>query len=269
MSAAARTAADTTALDPDRPADRHVVVRDADRRAFRAAWDYLAGGQTLFAAGFWVLFALVMVVVPLVVHANGGVMGSGVLTGAGYSARWFAFSLGIATTSTLITMHLAAGGTRRSFLRATVATAAVVGLAYGALYGLATVGEQALFGALGWDWVRPEGLPATGAAATVADAAAEGLACAVYALVGTAIGMGYQSHGSWLGTALILPGLALLALAGVTTRTGAAGDTLGRVLPFDGPTGVLVGLLGALVTCALAAAWLRVHLLRVQLRPPS
>lgn len=269
MSAAARTAAHAAVVTPDRPAERPAVVRDAGRRAFRSAWGYLAGGQTLFAAGFWVLFALVMVVVPLLVRANDGVMSGGVLTGASYSARWFAFSLGIATTSSLLAVHLVAGGTRRSFFRATIATTAVVGLAYGVLYGLATVGEQALFGALGWDWARPTGLPGSGAAATVADAAAEGLACAVYALVGTAIGMGYQSHGAWLGTALVLPGLALLALVGITTRTGAAGDTLGQALPFDGPAGVLAGLLGALAVCALAAGWLRVHLLRVQLRPPS
>lgn len=76
----------------DHVAERATVVRDADRRAFRRAWNYLAGGQVIFAAGFWVVFALVMVVVPLIVHASGGVMGGGVLTGAAYSARWFAFS---------------------------------------------------------------------------------------------------------------------------------------------------------------------------------
>jgi hypothetical protein len=248
---------------------RDAVVRDADRRAFRRAWDYLAGGQAAFAAAFWAVFALVMVVVPLLVRANGGEMGAGVLHGAGYSARWFAFALGIATSSSLITIHLAAGGTRRSFFRATVGAAAVVGLVYGVLYGVATLGESALFDAFGWEWVRPAGLPVTGAAATVADAAAEGLACAVYALVGTAIAMGYQSRGAWLGTALIVPGLAVLALEGIATRTGSAGDAVGERVPLDGSAGVLVGLLGALVACLLAAGWLRLHLLRVQLRPPS
>jgi hypothetical protein len=261
MSAVTRTA--------DLAVDRAAVVRAADRRAVRRAWDYLAGGQTIFALGFWALFALVIVVVPLLVRANGGEMGAGVLHGASYSARWFAFALAIATSSSLITVHLAAGGTRRSFFRATVGAAAVVGLTYAVLYGLATIGESALFGALGWDWVRPAGMPVTGTAATVADAAAEGLACAVYSLVGTAIAMGYQSHGAWLGTALIVPGLVVLALEGVATRTGSAGDAVGARLSFDGSAGVLVGLLGALVALLLAAGWARVHLLRVQLRPPS
>ena len=252
-----------------RPAvDRAAVVRDADRRAFRQAWDYLAGGQVLFALGFWVVFALVMVVVPLLVRANDGVMSGGVLTGASYSARWFAFALGIATTASLVVVHLAAGGTRRSFFRAAAAAAVVVGLTYAACYGVATLGEQALFGALGWDWERPGGLPAAGAATTVVHAAAEGLACAVYSLVGTAIGMGYQSHGAWLGTVLVLPGIALLALVGTATRTGAS-EALGERLPFDGSAAVVAGLLGALLAALVAAGWLRAQLQRVQLRPPS
>lgn len=266
-------------------AERTARVR---RAATRAATHYVATGQLVFAAAFWALFALVAVVVPLIVHGAGGELDGGVLHATGYSARWVAFSIGVGTCLNLCAVHLSAGGTRRSLFRGIVAGSVVAGAAYGVLYGLALVGERALFTGLGWTWTAPEGYatglldagvaagpgnPALGAVVLLG-ALGEGIAITGYALAGAAVAavfVGLRHLGRIV--AAILVALLTVAAAETVTRTGTGGQTLGawvaeHWLP-GGAAGVALGVLAALLVLGGAIAWLWSRLRRLQLRPPT
>jgi hypothetical protein len=256
-------------------AERAARNAQARRTATRAATRYVATGQLVFAAAFWVLFALVVVLVPTFVDASGGQMRGGVLHAVGYSARWVAFSLAIGTTTNLAAVHLAAGGTRRSLFRGIVAGSAAAGLAYGLALGLARLGERAFFHRLGWDWVSPDGYSTAGNLGGDALAAlGEGIAITGYALVGAGVVASFLGLRR-LGRAVLAIVVALLTVAAVetATRTGNGGTTVGRWvaenwLP-DGAAGVVAGVAVALAVVALAAGWVWSRLRHVQLRPPA
>ncbi|GAB2475085.1 hypothetical protein [Xylanimonas ulmi] len=256
-------------------AERAERTARARRTATRAAARYAGTGHLIFAAAFWVLFGLVVVLVPVLIHAAGGQMRGGVTHAVGYSARWTAFSLAIGTTYNLAAPHLAAGGTRRTLCRGVVAGAVVAGLAYGLLAGAARLGERALFHSLGWGWQSPDGHSTAGSLGGDALAAlSEGIAITGYALIGAGVVAAFLGLRR-LGPAVLAILVALLTAAAVETltRTGTGGQTLGRwvaqhALP-AGAAGVTVSLLAALAVVALAAGWLWLRLRHVQLRPPA
>lgn len=248
-------------------AQRDAFVVSAHRRAVRKATRTLAGGSLLIGAMYWGIFLVITVALPLIVDAAGGEISGGAMVGAEYSARWFAFSLGVVLFAMLLVSHLAAGGTRRALWTGSVRAVLVVGLAYGVTNSVALLVERGIFGALGWEKER------LGSALTpqddwfVVSAAAESLAVAAYMLVAIAIAAGYYSHGVWRGTLLIVPGLVLLALADVTTRTGALDDALTALLEPVLPTSAAVGLPACLVVVAVSAGWLWWQLRTLTLRP--
>ncbi|WP_407320433.1 hypothetical protein UQW22_08250 [Isoptericola halotolerans] len=252
----------TTSPPPSRAALAAVSQRRATRRATRS----MAVPSLLVGTGFWVFFATAAVVVPFVVDRAGGHMDVGVLVAAEYSARWFAFSLGLITCSTILATHLAAGGTRRALRDAALVTAVVTAPAYGVLRALATVAEREVFRAVGWPWSEPEGGLATGSGGVLATAGAEVLVVVVYVLVGCAVAIGYTSDGPWRGTLLLLPGLVLLGLVELATRSGWATDVLGSLLP-DEASGTVAGIVVALAAIGLSAVWLHLRLRTVRLRP--
>ncbi|PZR52356.1 hypothetical protein DNL40_11810 [Xylanimonas oleitrophica] len=245
------------------------AARQIDRRATRAALDHLFGAQLLFGGAFWLVFALVMVTVPVLVSRSGGQMDTGVLHATGYAARWFAFALGTAGVAAVLTIHLAAGGTRRALHRAAVLSALLVVVLYGALFAVAQLGERALWGGLGWTWVRPGGIPGDGGTGIVLGAVGEGLACATYALVGSAVAVAYHRLRALRGTLALLPSLVVLALADMVTGTGTGGETLGNLVATGADTApaLVTGLAGGTAVAVLAAAWLHLFLRRAQLRP--
>ncbi|ACZ32321.1 hypothetical protein Xcel_3321 [Xylanimonas cellulosilytica DSM 15894] len=259
------------------PAERAARTGRVRRAATRAAARYASIGHLIFAAAFWVVFGLVAVVVPLLFDRAGEQMDGGVLYATGYSARWVAFSLAIGTTYNLAAVHLAAGGTRRSLFRGVVVGSGVAGVAYGLLYGVALLGERALFTGLGWSWEAPVGYAtgSTGVLGTaVLGALGEGIAVAGYALTGAAVAA------SFLGVrvlrtvvAAVFVGLLTLATVETVTRTGTGGHSLGvwvveHWLP-DGAAGVVVGVLAGLAVLTLATGWLWLRLRHLQLRPPT
>jgi hypothetical protein len=153
----------------------------------------------------------------------------------------------------------------------------VAGIAYGLLYGLALLGERALFGGLGWGWTAPAGY-ATGSAGVlgtvVLGALGEGIAITAYALTGAAVSASFLGPRSLrTGVTAILVALLTVAAAETVTRTGTGGQTLGtwvaeHWLP-GGATGVVVGILAGLAVLTLATGWLWLRLRHLQLRPPA
>jgi hypothetical protein len=250
------------------PRARAELAARVHRRATRRAVRSMTVPSLIVGAGFWVSFLAAAVVVPVVVDRFGGHMDVGVLVAAEYSARWFAFSLGLITCTAVLTTHVAAGGTRRALRDAAILTAVVTAPAYGVLRALAMLAEREVFRAVGWSWPWPEaeGGLAAGDGGILATAGAEVLVVAVYVLVGCAVAVGFTSDGPWRGTLLLLPGLVLLGLVELASRSGWATDAFGALLPEEG-TATVTGVVVALATLALAAGWLHLRLRDLRLRP--
>jgi hypothetical protein len=247
--------------------DRAALVAHVQRRAVRRVTRSVASATVLIGAGFWLVYAVVATVIPLLVHRAGNEMDDGVLVASDYIARWVGFGTAIAMFATILCTHLAAGGTRSTLRDGAVAAAVLTGLAYAVLGSLAIVGERGLFGALGWTWQWPADSLTTGAWAVPVELVADTLATTVYVLVGCAVVVGYQSHGVWRGTLLVVPGLVPLALVDLVTAGGSGHDLLGGLVPIPGSNAVAVGLLGGAAVVALAAGWLHLHLRTLRLRP--
>lgn len=247
--------------------ERAAFVARAQAAAVRRVTRTAAAVSLVVGSWFWGIFALVTVAVPLIVHAAGGVMGGGVTTGAEYSSRWFAFSMGVVVTATVVVTHLAAGGTRRALWVGQLRAALVVGVAYGLAFVAVLLLERVVFGGLGWTWeLAGAGLAPDGAGWIGVTFASEALVAATYLLGGVAVAAGYQTHGLWRGTFLVLPALVLLFLADVASRTGAGGDVLEAVLGVLGGPSPALGLLAgaAVLALAVAAAYQQVRTLRLR-----
>lgn len=248
-------------------AERDAFVARVHTRAVRRVARTLVSGSFLIGAVYWGIFLAITIALPLIVHAAGGVISGGAMVGAEYSARWFAFSLGIALFAMLLVTHLAAGGTRRALWSGSIRAAVVTGVAYGVVNSVALHVERGLFRGLDWQWDRLGSALAPQDDWFVVSTAAEAVAVAVYVVVGITIAAGYYSHGVWSGTLLILPGLVLLALADAATRTGALDDALTALLEPVLPTSAAVGLPACLVVVAVSAGWLWWQLRTLTLRP--
>ena len=274
------------------PARRRALAAAMDRRAARAIGEFTAGAQALFGLGFWVAMALVMVAVPLVIDGFGGQMSRGVLEATPYSARWTAFSIGVSVMYTVLATHLATGGTRRALWLGTLLGAAGTAVVYGLLFAAAQVGERALFGALGWQWVASRGLgqvaPHRGAEHLVAEpgvavqilanAAGEALVTGVYALVGATFVILLNRVGSLMrNLAWAVPVALALPAVEIAARSGVARELLADVADWYGAhpaspaqtSGQIgVGLLAALAVAGVTAGLLWVRLRTLQLKPP-
>ena len=235
-------------------AERDAFVADAHARAVRTATRTLTTDQVVFGIGFWAVYAVVVVAVPLIVRAADGVMGGGPMMGAAYAFRWFAFSLAIIVFLVVATTHVAAGGTRRSLfdgvLRATVVVSVLHGLCYVALL----LGERALVGGFGWDWDSPVG-GALDAGRLAVVLVTQVLAAATFVLVGVCLAVGYQSHGIWWATLRIVPGLLLLFLAEVGAGNGSGHDVAQNAIPLEGVGPTALGVAAGVLAPVLAALW--------------
>lgn len=247
--------------------DRAAFAAYVQSRSVRRVGRSVGLATVLTGAGFWVVFAVVAAAIPLIAHRSGHEIELGALVASDYIARWVAFGTAAATFATILVPHLAAGGTRRALRRGVLGAAVVTGLVNGVLRVLVTLGERELFGVLGWTWRYPEAGPMTGGGTFTAGMVAEALAVAVYVLVACAVVAGYHAHGVWPGTLLLLPGIALLLLVELATRSGLGDDLLGTFLALEGDAAVGAGVLGGLAVVGLAAAWLHLQLRDLRLRP--
>ncbi|WP_418275810.1 hypothetical protein ACNHYB_13255 [Isoptericola jiangsuensis] len=247
--------------------ERDTFTARAHARAVRRVVRSVAGSSMIVGAAFWVIFTLVAVAVPLIVDRAGNDMRNGVLVGAEYSARWFAFTLAIIMVATITTNHVAAGGTRRALFAGSVVSSVVVAVLYGAANVAALLIERAVFGALGWTWHAPIDVVDPGVGWFVHNGLSEAVVTVGYVLVGVAVATAYQTHGAMRGTVLLVPSLAILFVLELATGTGSGDDVLGRLRPDTGSTGDLLWLAGSVVAVLLAALWARYHLSRLRLRP--
>ncbi|WP_166850957.1 hypothetical protein [Isoptericola sp. BMS4] len=225
--------------------------------------------RTLLLAGawFWAFWAALVVGTPFAVDRWGGDIAGLTYDAAGGPARWVAFAVGVITATALLTLHVAAGGTRRAFVDGAVRAALVGGAVFGVLSVLLSLAEERVYTVLDRPWRGPSALvdPSTPAGAVVA-AAGEALVVVTYLLVGVAVLAGYRRYGAWRGTLLIPALLVPAALADLATRTGTLG-ILVRGLDAGLAVDTVLTLAGGAAAAALATVVAHRMLRSVPLRP--
>jgi hypothetical protein len=222
--------------------------RVARRRSTRAAENVLRNGMLVVGAWFWGTIILTSVVIAAVQGWFGGLDG-GTLQYTLGSARWFMFSLGLILAATTLPMHLAAGGTRRSFVDGLIRSSVFVGLATGIVTAVLLLTEELAWGWIGWDWQYSQGLVPEGSFAITA--ASETLVIATYILIGAMLPAGYQRFGAWGGSLWVLVLLFLVIFVDWAVHTGYVfgWDTLADA----GPGRTLVGLGCGVLAVVIAA----------------
>ncbi|TQL02824.1 hypothetical protein [Cellulomonas sp. SLBN-39] len=203
-------------------------------------------------AWFWVVVLVGATVGTVVAARVAGSVDVAVIAFARQGAIWFPFSLTIALVATYLRVHVAAGMTRRSFVRATLVAALVVGTGHTVVMTVLVLAERALHGALGWD-ARITDTLLPGPHATVGALLAElGPVLVLANLSGLLVGIVYLRTGGWWGTLALPLTVGPLLLAQALNGTD---DGLLRGLPEASvaPAHVLgTALLGAAVAAAYA-----------------
>ncbi len=238
------------------------------RRAERRLGRRFVTSLLVAGAWFWVLWAALVIGAPLAVERWGGELERITYAAAGGPGRWVAFTVGLLATVTLLTIHLAAGGTRRSFVTGVVRGAVPAGLAFGVLTAALAAGERRLYTALERPWTGIGPFAVDSPAGFATTTLGETLVIVTYVLVGSAVAVGYRRSGPWWGTALMVPLLLPAAVVDLATRTGIFGLALRGAPALDPLPTVVVTLAGGIAATALAVLVLD-RLLRSTLLRPS
>ena len=250
--------------------DRDALVSEAERRAVRAAAGATVRVIRTIGGWYWAIFAVVAATIAVLMTRYGSGLDEAVLDSQmGGSSRWVVLVLGLIVPAAYLRLHLAAGGTRATLVTGTVRGALTGGLLIGAITAVYLVGERALFAVLGVTWMREFGPPADGWAGIALTVLTEALVVATYYLVGATVGAGYRRLGVVPGTLYAVVALVPAALVDLATHTGVTALVVGPQNLPGGAGGVLLALVGGLVTVAMAAWLFRMSLRAVALRPSA
>jgi hypothetical protein len=210
-------------------------------QAYRAA-AWLLTAHLYMAAWFW--GGVVVVAVLGHVFFSRPADGSSVVGLAYQAGVWFSFGMGVALSLRELEANIAAGITRRAFLRANLAVAVGMGAVYaGAMVTLQGV-EALVLGAAGWEPRRVTSVLYDSMTDLPGLALVYLLAFTAAGLAGLVVGMAYYRLGGVWGTIALVPAvpplLGVLALLG-----GRDGTTWVPAVLDPTPTRVLVVLLVA------------------------
>lgn len=101
------------------------------------------------AAWFWAGASVLCAIVLLVVSRFAEVSLSG-MQFAHQGALWFQFAMAISVVAVYLPVHVAAGTTRRSFLRGALIASFASAIGYAAAFTVLLLVERQIYGALGW-----------------------------------------------------------------------------------------------------------------------
>lgn len=249
----------------DRAAERRALETAAHRRGVRAVASYFIGGTWFVGLWFWAIALVVGVLILWIMTRNDDVSIEAVGGVAG-SAKFFLFVMGIILPLMTIAVHVAAGGTRRSYTHGLWIGATVSGLTFGIAAALVKWGEWTLFRRVGWPTDGDLGQLYGDGSDVVLVSLVEGISCVVYYLAGMVIAAGFYGYGFLRGVLLVVASLGTVAVAEVFLRSGFFGNGLARAVGLDG-TPVGLALLGGALGAVLAALLLRAVLRGAAVRP--
>lgn len=186
---------------------RSTPVRRSQTR--RAAW-WLTSSHLFMAGWFWGIVLVLAIVSTAVVRGGGvGMRSDGTpasaMSMAAQSAVWFTFAMAIALSLRQLRPHLAAGLTRRSFVRANLLVVLGMAAVYALVMVLFLVVEALVVRAAGWEPRTVDGVLFGGVSDAPAAFVGFLLLFGVAALAGLVVAMSYHALGGRWGTVLLLP----------------------------------------------------------------
>jgi hypothetical protein len=213
---------------------------------------------------FWVLVVTAVVVGTVVLARVDGEVGTAVSLYTRQGVVWFPFSLAVLVVAAQLRVHVAAGRTRRTFVRASLTVAVGTGVAYAVALQLLVLAERAVHDAAGWGWRIADPMLAderSPAGVLLAELVLFVVAANVSGLL---VGVVYQRAPGWWGT-LALP-LTVGPLLGVALLLDGAGGAphVARTWSAAAPP-----LLGGVALVALMAAAYAAVVRTVAIRPPA
>lgn len=219
----------------------------------------ISGALAVVSAWLWVLILVGVPVAAWAVHRY-ATLDQSIAQYATYALTWVPFSVAVILASTQLTIHVANGMTRRSFVKAALAVVLTAAVLYGLLLAVVLLVEGAVYGSLG--------LPHGGAGTNAANGVVVGLwergflaSWASYGVVtlaglvsGLAVGAGYYRLGGLRGSLLLpvglLPVLAAQLIIDIDSPE-SLGTRLGLDLTWYLPAVVLLVLAGLVLFAAL------------------
>lgn len=149
------------------------------------------------------------------------------------TALWFQFAMAISVVVVYLPVHVAAGTTRRSFIRGALIAAGTTAVGYTAVLILLLLVEGQIYGALGWSHGGDDQPSATVFALGVWPyLGGTILIFAAGTISGLLVGAAYYRWGGWQGTLALPLALAPLLLVSVLVRT-----SVNQWSPLGSPTG--------------------------------
>ncbi|MBD7919987.1 hypothetical protein H9657_17080 [Cellulomonas sp. Sa3CUA2] len=219
----------------------------------------LAVALLQMAGWFWGIAIVAIVAGNVIGWAVAGATDVSIAIYARQAATWFPFSLAIMLVAAYLRVHVAAGMTRRSFVRAALVVEVGAGLAYAAVLTALVLAERAVHDALGWDSVITEVQVSDASSPVWALFLDQAVPFVLGNLSGLLVGVVYLRGGAWWGTltlpltvgplavSMYLGGARLMELPGIWTT---ASDT--QVLLLGAGVGAVFCLVTALVFAGLA-----------------
>ena len=210
---------------------------------------------------FWAILLVVALVLTGILAASGETDVSVVSFGR-QAGIWFPFSLHVIAATAYLRVHVAAGMTRRTFVRAALLVALAVAVLNGVLMSTLLLVERLVHGWLGWGWVLQDAAldPSGGSWPTML--VDYGMTYLVANLSGLLVGIVYYALGAtwgaaggWWATALLplTAGPVFVVLGLVASAEGPWPDRLtAYVLPPVG-SAVAAGLLMAVLMAVVFA----------------
>lgn len=255
---------------------RTALARAGHRRGVTAVARWMRHSGTVVGTWFWSLYAVYAVGLTLGNRIAGNDLEISALDATLGAQRWAVLWLGVVAATGMLSVHVAAGGTRRSLVGGVVRGSLVLGAGYGVATVLALLGERLLSTSLGMTWRRVGALPFDSPLTVIGTVVAESLVVATYLLVGACVGAGFTRARAW-GTLLMLPLLLPAVLVDLATRTGVVGTIANvelvpdidhaEVPPAEGLPTLLLGVGGAALAALLAAVVLHALLRTTPVRP--
>lgn len=200
---------------------------------------------------FWAIVLVVVVVLGVVLHRYAQPQVS-ILAQARQAGIWFPFSMHVVLLTGYLGPHLAAGMTRRSYVRGAVGCAVVVAALYAALMTVGLLAERLWYEANGWTWaLQVVALESSGPRVDLIflDHA---LMFLVANLSGLLVGAVYLAYRGWWGTVLLPVTVGPVLLTGGLLADDLLPGVAGSV---GGTAGVVVLVLLIAVSVALAFSW--------------